>query len=549
MTEQGGLFLMKKIAILLSILVIVSLLCMVVSCSGKTTSTATQTTTTTQTTASSTTQAPQYGGDFKLLFDDTPKNMGWPGAPASGSSLHMPSCCVEGLIALDRAGKGQLSPWLATSWEYNADHTTLTFHLKQNVKFQDGTPFNADAVKYVFDLEKTNKISDLDTVTSVTVIDASTVQLSLSSYDVKLLYSFYDDGVSRMFSPTYLKSATSDEAMMHPVSTGPYKFDSYNPNVSLKFVRFDDYWGGKPYLDSVTYVINMDPVTTIMSYKSGEAQSAWGITCKDAGDLAKDSNNTILSGPGASVGVIGMIMDNAHTDTAYAKLEVREAINHALNRQVLSDTTGLGYYDPATQWVPKGTMAYDESANQYTTYDLNLAKDLMKQAGYENGFATTISFLNMSPYNDLYTMVQEQLAVIGITVTLDSADPGRLFQTLASGWQNAMLWDGLQMAVGMDAGSAFYSWFSDKAMAVSASSVSYPADYLSALTAANKEPDATKRQALLKQCEVLLNKYAIGFPLISLKTLDVYNNKIVHGYDWGNWSSFDSSWDKVWMSK
>jgi peptide/nickel transport system substrate-binding protein len=244
-----------------------------------------------------------------------------------------------------------------------------------------------------------------------------------------------------------------------------------------------------------------------------------------------------------------MIMDSAHTDTPYANLQVREAINHALDRQLLSDTTGSGYYQPATQWVPKGTPAYNDDANQYTTYDVNLAKQLMQQAGYDKGFTTTITFLNMNPYNDLYTMVQNQLAQIGITVKLDAADPGRLFQTLAGGWHNAMLWDGLQMAVGMDAGSAFYSWFSDKALAVSASSVSYPTDYLSTLTAANSEPDPAKRQDLLKQCELLLNKYAIGFPLISLTLLDVYNNKTVHGYDWGNWSSFDSSWDNIWMSK
>jgi peptide/nickel transport system substrate-binding protein len=540
----------------MSLLVIMSLISLVTSCGKKasTTTPALTTTTPTLTTTQPTpttqpTQTPRYGGDFKILFNDTPKNMGWPGAPASGSSLHMPSCCIEGLIGLDRAGTGKLVPWLATGWDYNADHTTLTFHLRQGVKFQDETPFNAEAVKYIFDLEKQNKISDLDTVTSVTVIDDYTVQLSLSSYDVKLLPSFYQDGVTRMFSPTYLKSATSDQAMMDPVSTGPYKFDSYNPNVSLKFVRFDDYWGGKPYLDSVTYVINMDPVTTIMDYKSGEEQAAWNITPKDASDLAKDPNNTILDGPGASVGVIGMIMDNTHTDTPYANLQVREAINHAINRQLLSDTTGLSYYQPATQWVPKGTPAYDENANQYTTYDVNLAKQLMQQAGYQNGFTTTITYLNMNPYNDLYTMVQNQLAQIGITVKLDAADPGRLFQTLASGWHNAMLWDGLQMAVGMDAGSAFYSWFSDKSMAVSANCVSYPADYLNTLTAANSEPDPTKRQDLLKQCEVLLNQYAIGFPLISLKLLDVYNNKIIHGYDWGNWSSFDSSWDKIWMSQ
>jgi peptide/nickel transport system substrate-binding protein len=442
---------------------------------------------------------------------------------------------------MDRSGNGKLVGQLATSWEYNANHTTLTFHLRQGVKFHDGTPFNAEAVKYILDLEKQNKISDLDTVDSVVVIDDNTVQLNLSTYDVKLLASFWQDGVTRMFSPTYLKSVTPEEAMMHPVSTGPFKFDSYNPNVSLKFVRFNDYWqSGKPYLDSVTYVINADPVTTIMSYKAGEAQAAWNITPKDASDLAKDPNNTILSGPGASVGVIGMIMDNAHSDTPYPNLQVREAINHALDRKLLADTTGFGYYQPATQWVPKGTMAYNEDANQYTTYDVNLAKQLMKQAGYENGFTTTITFLNMNPYNDLYTMVQNQLAEIGITVKLDAADPGRLFQTLAGGWQNAMLWDGLQM---------FYSWFSDKALAVSASSVSYPADYLSTLTAANAESDAAKRLDLLKQCTLLLNKYAIGFPLISLTLVDVYNNKIIHGYDWGNWSSFESSWDNMWMSK
>ena len=91
-------------------------------------------------------------------------------------------------------------------------------------------------------------------------------------------------------------------------------------------------------------------------------------------------------------------------------------------------------HDPAFQWVPKGTMSYNEDANQYATYDVALAESLMKEAGYKKGFETTITFLNMNPYNGLYTMVQNQLAEIGITVKLDAADPGRLFQSLAGGW-------------------------------------------------------------------------------------------------------------------
>jgi ABC-type transport system substrate-binding protein len=101
----------------MTLLVIMSLVSVVVSCGGKTTTTTTSANVPAATQpAAQPTRTPQRGGDFKILFSDTPKNMGWPGAPASGSSLHMPSCCVEGLIALDRDASGKLAPWLATSW-------------------------------------------------------------------------------------------------------------------------------------------------------------------------------------------------------------------------------------------------------------------------------------------------------------------------------------------------------------------------------------------------------------------------------------------------
>jgi peptide/nickel transport system substrate-binding protein len=536
-----------------------------ISCGGTTTTTVTTTTTatattsaaptttatkTTTTTATTSTSGPQYGGIFKIASSPGVTdivNIGNPDAMFSGPDSVIGLVCGEALMGIDPTGKGLPTAKLATDWQYNSDYTKLTLTLRKGVKFHDGTNFDADAAKFNLDLYRTGHsqfAGFLRTVTSVDVVDSNTIALNLSAYDPTLLTGFALCN-TWLTSPTAYKAKGGDYMAAHPVGTGPYKFVSYQPNVSVKYERFDDYWGGRPYLDGWEWVLIADPVTQLMSLKAGEIQGLSMASAKDASDLKATGMYNINVGLPESVGLAG---DSAHPDSPFADIKVRQAIAHAINKEALCKSQGYGFIIPANQYVPPHSWAYNSDIVGYP-YDVQKAKDLMTAAGKSSGFETTLSY-QTDPQNTLmFTLVQEDLAKIGIKVKLDPQPIASYFAFNAQGWKNQMVEHEFPASQDMDPGFALTGWLSKMAFVYDAKSIYTPDDYNAEVMAQSLETNPEKRHAMIQEIMKMgIDQYCLTVPLWYAAFIAVSVNN-VHDFDMYLYNAGLLNPSKVWMSK
>jgi ABC-type transport system substrate-binding protein len=195
--------------------------------------------------------------------------MGWPADVRTVNCHLYQAPAVETLLRWDDGGKP--GPHLATGWKVADDKKSITFNLRKGVKFHDGTDFNAQAVKWGFELFMKTKRSELQSVESMEVIDDHTLRLNLKYFDNLLLTNLcYLAGP--IASPTAGEKMGKDAFCLRPVGTGPFKIKSVERDVLIRYEKFDGYWQkGKPYLDAIEISMVKDPMTAIAAYKSSKA--------------------------------------------------------------------------------------------------------------------------------------------------------------------------------------------------------------------------------------------------------------------------------------
>jgi peptide/nickel transport system substrate-binding protein len=470
---------------------------------------------------SSAASEPQKGGILKIISNTGVVNIGDPGQPfGPPMNLIVGRVCTESLINL--AGPGNFTPCLASTWQYSQDYKSLTFNLRQGVKFHDGTDFNATAVK--FNLETGKKIqADLKSISSIDVVDNYTVRLNLSAFEPRLIMGLA--GVSgRMFSPTAL-GTMGTEALTHPVGTGPFKFTSYLRDASLKFERFNDYWDkGKPYLDGIEFVFIADGVTRLMSFQSGAGQALLDPTPKDAVDLATSKKYIVNKCPSMITGLVG---DSSHPNSPFANIKVRQAISYAINNTDIVKAQGYGFWEAINQLAVSSAKEYNPSVTGYT-FNPQKAKDLLSQAGYAQGFPTKLSCQTSD--TTPYIPIQAYLKDVGMDVTMDLADAARFTQMQVKGWDNQLMFYSLGYSYGIDFGYALSSGLSNSATKYPSTSVLIPPDYQTLLDKANAEPDSQKRIAMLQDAnKMIVDQYClitpvfVSYALAAVKTPEVHN--------------------------
>jgi peptide/nickel transport system substrate-binding protein len=195
--------------------------------------------TTRSTAATTTTAQPQIGGIFKVIIRTNSNLFGYPPRMTGAAKDYAPPF-FDHLFCVGDDGKYQ--PRLALSWNTSADGKAITFKLRQGVKFHDGTPFDAQAVKSNVDNLIPPKATILSGITSVEVVDDYTVKLNLSEYNNLILHHFATNAVTYMYSPEALKKNGEDWAATHPVGTGPFILKEFQPNISLTLVKNPNYW-------------------------------------------------------------------------------------------------------------------------------------------------------------------------------------------------------------------------------------------------------------------------------------------------------------------
>ncbi|QZQ48982.1 glutathione ABC transporter substrate-binding protein GsiB [Erwinia persicina] len=328
----------------------------------------------------------------------------------------------QGLFGFDKAMK--LENVLADSYQASPDGLIYTIKLKGGVKFQDGTPFNAAAVKANLDRASNpdnhlKRYNLFKTIATTEVVDDSTVKITLKQPFSAFINTLASPAAA-MISPAALKKYGKDIGF-HPVGTGPYEFVTWNQTEFVKVKKFAGYWKtGYPKLDSITWRPVVDNNTRSAMLQTGEANFAFPIPFEQARLLEKNSKLDLVTSPSIMQRYISFNV----TQKPFDNPKVREAINYAINRQALAKVAFAGYATPATGIVPP-SIQYSQS---YPAPEYNPAKarELLKEAGYPNGFTTTLwSSHNHSTAQKVLQFTQQQLAQVGIKVELTAMDAGQ----------------------------------------------------------------------------------------------------------------------------
>lgn len=328
----------------------------------------------------------------------------------------------QGLFGFDKEMK--LENVLAESYQASPDGLSYTIKLKTGVKFQDGTPFNAEAVKANLDRASNpdnhlKRYNLFKTIASTEAVDANTVKITLKQPFSAFINTLASPAAA-MISPDALKKYGKDIGF-HPVGTGPYEFVTWNQTDFVKVKKFAGYWkAGYPKLDSITWRPVVDNNTRSAMLQTGEANFAFPIPFEQAKLLEKNSKLDLVTSPSIMQRYISFNV----TQKPFDNPKVREAINYAINREALAKVAFAGYATPATGIVPP-SIQYSQS---YPAPEYNPAKarELLKEAGYPNGFTTALwSSHNHSTAQKVLQFTQQQLAQVGIKVELTAMDAGQ----------------------------------------------------------------------------------------------------------------------------
>jgi glutathione transport system substrate-binding protein len=328
----------------------------------------------------------------------------------------------QGLFGFDKDMK--IVNVLATSYEASPDAKVYTIKLRSGVKFQDGTDFNAAAVKAVFDrvtdpANKLKRYNLFNKIDKTEVIDPLTVKITL-----KIPFSAFINVLAHpsavMISPDALKKYGKDISL-HPVGTGPFEFVEWKQTDDLKVKKFAGYWKkGYPKIDAIDWKPVVDNNTRAALMQTGEADFAFQVPFEQAAVLKASPKVDLIAAPSIIQRYISMNMMQKPFDNP----KVREAMNYAINKEALVKVAFAGYAMPAEGVVPQG-VDYAVKTGPWK-YDPAKARELLKEAGYPNGFETVLwSGYNHSTAQKIIQFVQQQLAQVGVKAEVQALEAGQ----------------------------------------------------------------------------------------------------------------------------
>ncbi len=340
---------------------------------------------------------------------------------------------IEPMIALQ--ADGTLAPRLATSWEF-VDETRLRLELREGVTFHDGTPFNADAVKFTWDRALFADPPGLwrglaGPIAAVEVVDEYTVDIvsSVPYGPLLLTASMIYTGV---VSPTAVERYGEDYAR-NPVGTGPFKFVEWVTNDHITLEANEDYWRGRPELDRVVFRVIPEAGARMLSLRTGEVDLVLNPPPSDIASFEADPDFTVAVADSVQVYYLGMNLQKAPMDD----VRVRRAIQHAIDVPLIVEAILEGGATAATSVISPGVFGYvDMNLDELYPYDPERAGALLEEAGWVDGNGDGIRekdgeplVLEVLPANGRYLRdlevaeaVQEFLRQVGIDVQLDVFD-------------------------------------------------------------------------------------------------------------------------------
>lgn len=465
-----------------------------------------------------------------------------PATVTDGESLKVTKNIYDTLVDY----KGQttdLEPSLAKSWDVSEDGLTYTFHLRDGVKFQDGTDFNAKAVVYNFDRWMNGKESGKfayypsmfggfkgdksHIIESVTAKDDSTVEMKLKRPSAPFLKNLAMTPFA-IASPTAIKKYGEDYGRKAAVGTGPFKLKDWKAKDTITLVKNDDYWKkDEPKLDRIIFKVIKDNTARLNALKDGEIDLMDGVNPSDVEDLKGSKDIETFYRPPMNVGYLGFNVEKKPFDNK----KVRQALNHAVDKKALIKGFYAGNADPAKNPMPSNIAGYNDDIEAYD-FDLDKAKKLLAEAGYPDGFKTELwTMTNPRDYmpspEKTAEAIQANFKKIGVDAKIVNMEWSTYIDKVSKGEAPMFLlgWTG-------DNGDAdnFLYTLLDKDSIGSNNYSRYANDELhKLLIAAQSETDEAKRAELYKQAQVIIHEDAPWVPLVHAKAALV-GKKSIEGF-------------------
>ena len=367
-----------------------------------------------------------------------------PGSTATVDHQRILSLMYEGLVTQDLHDLKDAAlpekPWLAESWDISSDGLQYTFKLRQNVKFHDGTPFDADAVKVNFERATLASSPYYDkTVAGLSAkiynyvakgeaVDKYTWRLTLKS-PVGEFIRLLADRVILMVSPAALAKYGPTGIVDHPVGTGPFTFVQRVAGQRIELAKNKDYWGGAPYLDKVIMSVVADSQARLAGLKSGEIDFVTAMDPDQAAIYKADPNVNLVFNPSPMTWVW---MLNCKGQGPTTNKLVRQALNYAWDRDALVKNLLLDLATPAIAPAAPANPASPPTHAPYT-YDPAKAKKLLADAGYPNGFSMTLVYGDKSPNDQVNTLIQSDFRKVGVDVKLEKMEYAAFLSMFSKG--------------------------------------------------------------------------------------------------------------------
>ncbi len=363
--------------------------------------------------AASTTHAAKT--DLVLGMQLEPPNLDPTGGAAAAIDEVVYANIFEGLTRF--ASDGSVQPALAKSWEISDDGLTYTFTLNTGVKFHDGSDFDAQDVKFSLDRARaetsTNAQKQLFAgIEDVEVSDAETVVITLAAPNGALLFNLaWGDAI--MLSPDSFDKAKTD-----PVGTGPFTFSKWVQGDRIEIARNPDYWGEAAKLEKATFKFISEPTAAFAALMAGDVDAFPVFPApENLPQFEADPRFQVVVGSTEGE----TILSTNNKQPPFDNKLVRQALAHAIDRKAIVDGAMFGYGTPiGTHFAPHHPAYVDLTGN--SAYDPEKAKALLKEAGFEEGFTTTLKLPPPSYARRGGEIIAAQLREVGITTEISNLE-------------------------------------------------------------------------------------------------------------------------------
>jgi len=442
--------------------------------------------------------------DLTIALQLEPPHLDPTSAAAGAIDSVLYSNVFEGLTRF--MSDGSVVPGLAESWDISEDGTVYTFHLQDGVVFHDGSTMDAEDVKFSLDRARAEDSVNAQKalfsgITDVTVVDPLTVKVTLSQPDGNFLFNMaWGDAV--IVAPESI-----DGIKQTPIGTGAFRFVTWTQGDSIQLARFGDYWGASPALETATFKFISDPTAAFAAMMAQDIDAFAGFPAPENLPLFEaDPRFQVLVGSTEGETILAMNNKQPPLDNVM----IREAVSHAIDRQAIIDGAMFGLGTPiGTHFAPHNPDYVDLTG--LSNYDPEKSRALLAEAGYPDGFTTTLKLPPPSYARRGGEIIAAQLRAVGIQTEITNLEWAQWLEEVFRGKDFGMtiVSHTEPFDIGIYARPDYYFQYDNPAFQ----------DLMNSLTATT---DPAKRSALIKQAETIIAKdyvngylFQLAFPTVA----------------------------------